>query len=194
MAERKNISALILAGGKSSRMGTCKAELPWHGTTLVDFQASKLRSLGIDDIVISGYAKAISGTRRVPDAYESKGPLGGIHAGLLAAKHEHCLVISVDAPFIPESVLTALINEHRDKSNAVTVLGHGGEIEPLIGMYEKRLSSVCEEILKTERTSVRELYKLVPLSVLDYDGNAALLFDCDTPEDYQKALQQDKSK
>lgn len=187
MAKRENLSALILAGGKSSRMGRCKAELPWNSTTLIEHQTAKLRLLGIDDIVISGYPKPVSGTRCAADIYTGKGPLGGIHAGLLAAKNEHCLVISVDAPFLPLSVLEALISEHTGNGNTVTVLGHGEELEPLVGVYEKSLSTDCERILKTERTSVRKLYELAPLSVLSYDGDETLLFDCDTPEDYRIA-------
>ena len=56
-------SAVILSGGKSSRMGSCKAELPWGEKTLVEHQADKIMSLGIGDIMVSGYSKPVAGTR-----------------------------------------------------------------------------------------------------------------------------------
>lgn len=52
-------------------MGICKAELDWNGTTLIEHQVNKMRSLGIDDIIISGYPKPVEGTRFVADKYPS---------------------------------------------------------------------------------------------------------------------------
>ena len=62
-------SAAVLAGGLSSRMGRDKAALPFGGTTLLDFQVQKLRSLGMEDIMISGTEQQIPGTRPIPDVY-----------------------------------------------------------------------------------------------------------------------------
>lgn len=181
----ENMSAVILAGGKSSRMGKCKAELDFKGTPLIEHQAKKIAALGIEDIMISGYAKPIAGTRFVPDAYPHKGPLSGIHAALVAARGEHCLVLAVDAPLVPEDTLHELIRAHLARSNSVTVLLHSGKIEPLIGVYASSLHSQCAQILMTDNTSVRELYKFSGVSSFPYIGDERFLLNCNTPEEYK---------
>ena len=126
----KRISAIILAGGFSSRMWREKAELDFHGVTFLRHQVFKLQSLGIKDIVVSGYENAPEGCRFVPDVYPHRGPISGIHAGLLAIKEDRALVLAVDTPLVPERLLQGLIGRHRA---GITLVTCQGEIEPLIG-------------------------------------------------------------
>ena len=182
------VSAIILAGGISSRMGRNKAELMWKGSTLLEHQVAKVRQLGIDDIIIAGYPKHIEGTRFSADRYLMKGPLGGIHAGLLAAEHPHCLVLSVDAPLVPTDTLTALIEAHIESSSSITILSHGWKTEPLMGVYERGLCGIADEILRSDNTSVRVLFKKVGLSTFEYYGDESLLFNCNTPSEYSALL------
>ncbi len=186
--KHEKISAIILAGGQSSRMGKCKAELDWNGKTLLEHQVSKLRALGITDIIISGYPKPLACTRFVPDKYLLKGPLGGIHAGLLAAENSHCLVMSIDTPLVPSEALSALIQTHLNSSSNITVLAHGNEIEPLMAVYERWLSGIAEQILQSDSTSVRVLFRRAGFGVFRYKGDEALLCDCNTQEDYEAAM------
>ena len=187
-AELKDVSAVILAGGKSTRMGRNKAELDWEGTTLIGYHAEKLRSLGICDIILSGYRKPIGGTRFAEDIYPGKGPLGGIHAGLLAAHKPHCLVLSVDAPLVPEDTLLSLVDAHIASGNSITVISHGGRTEPLIGVYERSLCGFAEDILRTDSTSVRVLFQLAGAGEFEYTGDETLLFNCNTPSEYSMLL------
>lgn len=181
------ISAVILAGGRSSRMGSCKAELPWEGKTLVEHQVNKMRELGIKDIMISGYPVPIEGTRFVPDKHPLKGPLGGIHAGLLAAKNPHCLVTGIDTPLVPMDVLSDLIDTHISSSRNITVLSHDGKIEPIMAVYESWLAGIAETILMTDNTSVRVLLNKVGYSKYLFTGDEFLLCDCNTPEELENA-------
>lgn len=188
MTECNGVTGILLAGGKSSRMGRCKAELPWEGATLIKWQTQKLRSLGIEDIIISGYAEPVEEGRYVEDVYRHKGPLGGIHAAMKQARHEHCLVLAVDTPLVPVQTLEMLICEHIRSGSAISVLEQSRGIEPLIGVYEKSLVPLCEQILGAQNTAVRELYKLIAPRVLRYDGSEELLIDCNTPAEYSKAV------
>lgn len=183
----QRVSAIILAGGRSSRMGICKAELSWNGTTLIEHQVNKMRSLGIDDIIISGYPKPVEGARFAADKYLLKGPLGGIHAGLLAAENSTCLVVSVDTPLMPAEVFSELIQAHLDGSANITVLSHGNEIEPLMGVYERWLSGIAEQILQSDNTSVRVLFRRAGISRFEFCGDERLLCDCNTPAEYEAA-------
>ena len=166
-------------------MGTNKADLDYHGVSLLRHQVKKLRRLGIEDIVVSGQASAVEKVRFVSDVYPGRGPLSGIHAGLLAIENASALVISVDCPLIPESFLQRLIAAHK---NGITLAEHDGVTEPLIGVYDKKLAELCEEILQGERTSVRRLHDLVSISTLAYQGNSRLLSGCNTPEEYKEIL------
>ena len=181
----EKVSAILLAGGRSSRMGRNKAELDWFGGTLLEHQVGRLRSLGIGDIMLSGYPKPMEGTRFVADKYPLRGPLGGIHAGLLAANEPHCLVLSVDTPLVPSDILTELINAHIREANNITVISHGEYIEPLIGVYERWLGGIAEQVLQGENSSVRTLFRRVGISRFEYSGDPALLSGCNTPEEYE---------
>lgn len=178
-------SAVILAGGKSSRMGSCKAELPWGEKTLVEHQADKIMSLGIGDIMVSGYSKPVAGTRYVPDIYPEKGPLGGIHACLCAAKKSACFVISVDAPLFSPDEMKLLIKAHLAGDSPITVAEHCGALEPLIGVYDSSLSDAAESVLQSANTSVKHLLDQIGFAVCEFpDANSVR--NCNTPDEYNK--------
>ena len=183
--DKNNISAVILAGGLSSRMGRNKAELEYRGESFISRQVKLVRSLGIADIIISGYDKPIAATRFAPDIYPLRGPLGGIHGGLLEARNDSVLVLSVDTPLITPELLKELLAFHE---GGITVLEHGGELEPLIGVYDRALIPLCEEILKGDNSSIRRLFKACGYRIWPYAGDEALLSNCNTPEDYKHIL------
>ena len=183
----QNVSAVILSGGNSSRMGTCKADLIWGEKTLLQHQVDKIKQLGITDIIISGYASHIEGTRFIEDIYLGKGPLSGIHAGLDAALHPHCLVSGIDTPLVPENAILNLIETHLKQSLPATVLAHNNNIEPIIAVYDSSLCSLAEQILSGENVSVRQLLNSGGFSRYFFEGDESLLLDCNTPVDFLKA-------
>lgn len=183
----ETLSGIILAGGLSSRMGTCKARLPWEGTDLVRHQVRKLQALGITDILLSGFSDPVEGTRFVPDVYPRLGPMSGIHAGLLAARQEQCLVTAVDTPLVPEKALAALIHYHLENQNDITVLSHNGALEPLMGVYSKGVAPIAEALLRERNTAVRRLFDRVAFAPFPYTGDEQLLCDCNTRQDYAQA-------
>ena len=179
-------SAVILAGGKSSRMGRNKAELELDGMTFAEYQVKKLRTLGFEDVILSGYERPVAGARSVPDIYLQKGPLGGIYAGLCAAENENCFVVSVDVPLCPKDTITALLDAHAAGKSPITVLEHNGFAEPLIGVYSRSLCSAGRTILETDRTSVKSLFDIAGFSTCAYAGDEAAIQNCNTPEEYKK--------
>ena len=184
--QNARFSAAVLAGGLSSRMGRDKAALPFDGTTLLAFQVEKLRALGIKDIMISGSERQIPGTRPISDVYPRKGPLGGIHACLAAAKGAAVLFLGVDTPLIPPEALQTLLSAHE---NGVTLLQHGNRAEPLFGVYDCALAPLCEEILRTEHTGVWQLLNRTAVKTLPFDGDETVFTNGNTPEEYARLLQ-----
>lgn len=180
----EEISAVVLAGGRSSRMGQNKAELVLEGKRFIDLQVEKLRALGLNDIMISGYESGMPGTRYVPDVYPQKGPLSGIHACLRQAQNAACLVLGVDVPLLPPDVLRELILFHE---KGITMLTHGGKYEPLIAVYDSALHDAAEKILLTEKTRVMKLAGYATLRLFEYAGDERLLANCNTREEYESA-------
>lgn len=174
-------SGAILAGGFSSRMGADKAALPFGGMTLLEWQVQKLRALGIEDIMVSGSPLAAPMARCVPDVYPHRGPLSGIHACLEAAWNENVIILAVDIPLVPASALRPLAGAH---AGGVTLLCHGGFVEPLIGVYDTSLAEKASSILQMKDCSVRRLFEQTEVHRLAFQGDARLLENCNTPEAY----------
>lgn len=181
----KPASAVLLAGGFSSRMGRCKAGLDFHGVSFLQHQINKLRSLGIEDIVVAGSVDTPMGCRSVPDIYPHRGPLSGIQAGLLTIKEDAALVLAVDTPLVPLELLRELIDTH---TAGITLVTRGDDPEPLIGVYDKSLAGACEEALRSGNISVRRFCHEISYASLVYDGEATLLTNCNTPDDYKMLL------
>ena len=176
------LSGIILAGGLSRRMGRNKSELRLNGKTFLELQIDKLRTLGIEDMILSGAGSpAAPGARVIPDEYTGRGPLGGLHACLRAAENPACLVLSVDVPLVPASALAQLCRAH---NGGVTVLRHGGLEEPLIGVYDRTVAEGIAALLEAGRGAVRALRDKVSWTCFDYSGPKELLINCNTPEDY----------
>lgn len=178
-------SAAVLAGGRSTRMGADKAGLLFRGMTLAAYQAEKFKSLGLNDLMLSGWQQEIPGARFVPDELPARGPLSGIHACLGAAEHDAVLFLSVDVPLVPVETLRALLDAH---TGGVTLLSVDGVPQPLIGVYDRRLRPAAEEILMSENTAVRRLYEICPPRLLEYKGDPVLMRNCNMPEDYEWLL------
>lgn len=176
-----SVTGIILAGGKSSRMGKDKAGLKIDGKTLLQWQMEKMQALGMEEILISGSGlPCVSGAREVEDVYPNRGPLGGLHACLGAAKTQSCLVVSVDVPLIPTAALHHLRRAHRA---GITVLQHKGMQEPLIGMYDKNVHATVSSLVEQGTAPVRELQKHGGWSTWDYLGPEELLTNCNTREE-----------
>jgi len=174
-------SGIILAGGASRRMGRDKAGLALLGKTFLQRQVEKLRALGIRDVMISGPdGMAVPGARVIPDVLPGRGPLGGLHACLQAARCPRCLVLSVDVPLVPVSGLAHLCRAHR---SGVTVLRHGEKREPLIAVYDSDIARVIRPLIEGGGAPVRSLEGQVPWSCFDYLGPEELLMNCNTPEE-----------
>jgi molybdenum cofactor guanylyltransferase len=129
------VSLIILAGGKSLRMGTNKAHLDWNAMRFIDVLVEKGKQMGFGEIILSGNRDKIEGCRNVPDLLPSRGPLGGMHSCLLVSSFDNALLVPVDCPGISIKTMEALVDMHIDQGNEITLLKHGSRLEPLIGMY-----------------------------------------------------------
>ena len=179
---RAEMSAIVLAGGKSRRMGCNKAELLLLGRTLLQHQIDKLQMLGIKDIIVSGESEQnIPHVRFVQDEYMDRGPLGGLHACLKQAKNPQCLVLGVDIPLIPVSTLSQMMRTH---VAGVSILRHSDGEEPLIGVYDSDTHRLIDQLISDGGAPVRALRNMISWQHFDYLGPKELLGNCNTPDEF----------
>lgn len=178
-------SFILLAGGKSSRMGQDKASLPFLGTTLLQHQLDKARLLGCGDVLVSGARSSADDAKTVPDVFPDRGPLGGLHACLQAAKHPQCIVLGVDMPLLPPCELRALLEEHTSAGNEITLAEHCGKWEPLAGVYNAALADRIAPMIENSGAPVRALIQKSACRFRQTQLPEAFFANCNTPEEWQ---------
>lgn len=106
-----SLCGLVLAGGRSSRMGENKAYLKWNGVPLYQHMMSLLDQIGMFRIMVSGEGY---GCHSIPDELPGRGPLSGIHAALSKLDDGYCLlVVPVDMPLLPVEALEILAQQQQ---------------------------------------------------------------------------------
>jgi molybdopterin-guanine dinucleotide biosynthesis protein A len=130
-------SAVVLAGGRSTRMGRDKALLPLaDGRTLLARQLDVLRAAGAAEVLVSARPEQhlpLEGARLILDHEPDCGPLGGIAAALAAATHDRLLVLAIDLLRMSAEFLAGLVAAAPPGRGLVPLLG--GEPEPLAALY-----------------------------------------------------------
>ncbi len=184
----KDISFLILAGGKSSRMGTEKADLEYGGKTFLNGLIHKANEIGFEEIIISGYRGELYNISIINDELENRGPLGGMYSCFKATKNELCFVVSVDVPQIEKSLITLLLDFHQTHQNPITLLCQGSKIEPLIGVYPTYLYKDIYKIIKDGSAPVFKLLDKFGYSLYHTKSNNIIVSNINTPEDYKQLL------
>jgi molybdenum cofactor guanylyltransferase len=133
-----NISAVLLAGGESRRMGQDKATLLFHGRPFWQIQLDLLRKLQPEEIFLSARTDPgwrPSGVQFVPDRPPSRGPLSGLAATLTRIRTDHLLALAIDMPFVTEEVLRSLCNSIEPGRGVIPMIGD--RAEPLAAVYPK---------------------------------------------------------
>lgn len=180
----ENYSMIVLAGGKSSRMGTDKADLCIGDKSFLELQIEKGRELGIQDIQVSGYRGKRCPVPVTPDRFPEKGPLGGLESCLRRAKQEKCLVLGVDIPLIPVTELENLLSASEKSESAVTVLKHGDRKEPLIAVYHRDLADGIREEITQGKGKVFGFLDKIGYTVYECKAPEQYMTNVNTPEIY----------
>ncbi|HEY5040731.1 MAG TPA: molybdenum cofactor guanylyltransferase [Verrucomicrobiae bacterium] len=150
-----NFSAVILAGGQSSRMGRDKAWLEITGQTLLARQIGLARETGATEIFISGRAEtdySAFGCRVLRDKFAGAGPLAGIERALDAATSPLLLVLGVDLPEVNAELLRRLIARYGGNIGAIHRVN--GNLEPLAAIYPKTSHPLAETLLRAGDNAV----------------------------------------
>ena len=187
MRDYSKVSAIVLSGGLSSRMGQDKCDLEFDGETLLNVQIDKLKNIGIKDIIASGYRGNNSKALVLKDDI-MKGPLSGIFIGLNNIKNDRAFVISVDVPLVTEMIIKKTIDFSFEKDYELVMVKHSGNREPLIGVYKKSLIDKIEKILSGNKYSVMKLAEETKYDFVDIDSDDKYFLNINNKEDYKKLL------
>ncbi len=159
-ALKRKLTAIVLAGGQSTRMGRDKALLPVAGRTMIEHIVEQLRP-HFDEILISANDPdryAFLGLEVVPDARPGLGPMAAIAASIARARHEQCFVIPCDAPTVPLGPLYRLLRRARRGSDVVVPLTPESHFEPLFAIYSRRLAPKLNRALERGERGIVKVY------------------------------------
>lgn len=209
MPEHPAITAGILIGGKSSRMGIDKALLPWKGSTLLESVVRTARQVSDDCVLLGDAARlpdSLMDMPRLPDAYAGIGPIAGLHALLTHRPDTWCLLLSCDVPNITVQTISVLV-EHITSDTHVMVyatssvstkptdcnpLGtdaHQDFLEPCCALYHSKILPDVERAITTERCALRALIETVPHTTLPVDQHTRMaLHNINFPKDYTEPV------
>lgn len=183
-------AAIILAGGKSSRMGRDKSLLATDNIPLIEKIAFQLADHFPEIIIGANDWKKYKFLHLpvVPDLEEGKGPLMGIYSTLLKSKHEVNFVVACDIPDLEMNYIKELIQEAQDHQIVVPV-GSDGKLEPLFAVYRKSILPEIKSLLDAGQRKVRLLFERTDAKYLPLPSAGNWYRNLNTMEDYQNYLQ-----
>ena len=193
-------SAIVLAGGKSSRMGSPKCLLPFDGEPLIAHIVRRLRSLFAEAIVVAAPEQEVPplAAKIVRDEVPFQGPVGGMYYGLQAASAEICFVTACDVPFLDlptiEFLLAAL------GAADVAVPHWDGRLQPLFAVYRRSLLPLLKQQLAAGQLRPTFLCEKVDTQIVSVaelsgaDPQGLSFININEPEDYQSALRRWRSR
>jgi molybdopterin-guanine dinucleotide biosynthesis protein A len=190
------LTGIVLAGGRSTRMGQDKASLPFGDETLLTRAIRLVGSVADEVLVVArpdpGEANPYLGlpARIVFDPIEDLGPLAGIAAGLAASTTDVNLIVACDMPLIKPAVLRRLVELRENADICVAVID--GRASPLCAVYRSSVANAAEALLATGERRVMRLLdqvqtKRVDAAVFrDIDPELDSFVSVNTPDAYQK--------
>jgi len=190
-------AGIVLAGGRSSRMGTPKAWLDWHGSSLLRRTCGVVaRGVGGPVVVVRAPGQDLpelpEGVRVVEDAREGQGPLQGLLAGLEAVDADVAFAASTDMPFLHPRFVAAVCAAARDADVAVPHLG--GYRQPLAAAYRTALAPLVGELVGDGRMKPAFLFERCETRWLDDLPHPESVRNLNVRDDYDAALAEPEPK
>ena len=187
-----NLIGVVLAGGKSTRMGTDKAQLKVQGKTMLDRTIDLLKEVGVKDVIVcrneAGY---------LADKYPNSGPVGGIHSvleHLLPSSKRHLptkklkalLILPVDMPLLSKSILEDLINCGAEMYSS---LRFKDQPLPLFLLANEEVRDCAKLIAKSDKRSIKRLVNCLSCASITTEQQQPF-FNTNDPLQWQDAIEQ----
>jgi molybdopterin-guanine dinucleotide biosynthesis protein A len=190
-------SCIVLAGGKSLRLGYDKVLETIGNTSLLERAISRVSLLSSEVIIVTAneptnlelvdYPKL----RILCDTYPGKGPIGGIYTGLATSTSFYNLVVASDMPFLNQNLLHYMIQLSANFDLVVPRVCN--LVEPLHAVYTKKCLATMEQMIKQDKLSVNQLFHLVKTRYVEaeeierFDPKHLSFFNINTKADLKRA-------
>lgn len=191
-------SAIVLAGGRSSRMGRPKAALDFGGVPILTRIISELKRHFAEVVVVAAPESEDSlhmdlpAIRIVRDETAYQGPLDALRRGLDAVSNEVAFACSCDLPLLDSAVAAAIVAMLGDFDAAIPIVGE--KLQPLHAAYRKRCAGALAALAmrgESRLIAIADAVKTRLISendLLGVDPHLHSFFNLNTPDDYQRAL------
>ena len=191
---QRQISCIILAGGKNARMGREKAYLRIGERTIIEEQSDALGRI-FDEIIIvansQNYFKNID-AKVVTDIIPDLGPLGGLYSGLAVSSNIHSFLIACDMPFINLQLIDYMIKQIGENDIVIPLSSKG--IETLFAVYSLNCLETIRRQVEFKNLKLLDIltfFKVRYISqeeVEKFDPKEFSFFNVNSPKDYEEAL------
>ena len=193
-----DITAVVLAGGMSRRLGRNKAVEPFHGETLIRRVIRRMSQVAAKIIVVANDDNRISeldlpdDVAAVIDEYTGKGPLAGIYTGLSASSTEWAVFCACDMPFLSPELYHALLSRRIEHDAVVPIVD--GRPEPVHAAYSRACLGPIGEKLADDDLKVAGFFQDVSVRYFSEDEVRAIdpdllsFFNINTQQDLETAV------
>jgi molybdenum cofactor guanylyltransferase len=185
-----NVTGIILAGGKNSRMGIAKAFLEINGIRMIDKILLVYREIFSEIIIVTNdplnYTN-FNNAAIVTDIYKNKGALGGIYTGLFYASNDYSFITACDMPFLSSDFILYMISQINKHDIIVPELADG--LQPLHALYSQKCLVSIKRLLIADKLKIIGFYKEMQLKKIpeektkQFNHNGQLFLNINTPED-----------
>ena len=187
------VTTIVLAGGKSQRLGRAKALEEIGGQSLIERVMDRISPLGNEIIVVTSSSDQFPdlGVRRVVDIYPGKGALGGIYSGLKESPSFHSLVVACDMPFLNIALVRHLMESSPGFDIVIPRVAEN--VEPLHAVYSKNCLTPIEAMLHEGRLRITDLFHAARVRYVEeaeiekFDPERLSFFNINSEADLERA-------
>ena len=198
MPKRIPMAAVILAGGKSSRMGRDKALLPCGSETMLEFLSGLMTSLFDETIVVVENklkCESLNLKKAVvyEDLFKNQGPLAGLYTGLSYSNHQANAVFTCDMPFVDKEIIQQLVSFWEEEYDVMCLEDPDGRLQPFPGVYARACRHLVRLLLERSEHSLQRLLAVATVKpVVMQKEKIKVLTNMNTIEDYCRVLKEKK--
>ncbi|MBZ0290910.1 MAG: molybdenum cofactor guanylyltransferase [Anaerolineae bacterium] len=164
-----DVTAAVLAGGLSRRMGTNKSFLPLAGKPLIQHVIERLDALQLPIILITNTPDLYAGfdVPMYPDVYPNCGSLGGLYTALHSSSADYTLCVACDMPLLNVDLLRYMLDLRSGMDAVVPCIG--GNYESLHALYHRSCRALMREQIEQDRLRISELYTQLQVRLVSKD-------------------------